>query len=40
MVEIAVGQGRLKGIKVAPTAPTIYNLCFADDTIIFTRASE
>lgn len=36
MVEKAVGQGRMKGICIAPTAPMISNLCFANDTILFT----
>lgn len=38
MVEAAVSQGRLHGVKVASTAPVISNLCFADDTILFCLA--
>lgn len=36
MVEAAVAQGRLHGIRVAPI---ISNLCFADDTVLFCQAS-
>lgn len=39
MVEKTVSSGRLKGIKLAQTAPTISNLCFADDTILFSQAN-
>lgn len=39
MIEAAVGQWSMNGIKVAPTAPVVSNLCFADDTILFTRAT-
>lgn len=39
MVELAVGQWRLKGIQIAPSAPNISNLFFADNTIVFTRAT-
>lgn len=38
MVEAAVAHGRLHGIRVAPTAPIISNLCFADDTVLFCQA--
>lgn len=30
MVEAAVNQGSLSGIRIAPSAPVISNLCFAD----------
>lgn len=39
MVEAAVSQGRLDGVRVAPLAPVISNICFADDTILFFQAS-
>lgn len=39
MVEKAVVEGRLHGVQVAPEAPVISNLCFADDTVLFCRAS-
>lgn len=39
MVERAVTQGWLKGIRIAPSAPTISNICFADDTILFSQAT-
>ncbi|XP_012837526.1 PREDICTED: uncharacterized protein LOC105958069 [Erythranthe guttata] len=35
MINKAVEEGELRGIKIAPTAPTISNLCFADDTLLF-----
>lgn len=40
MVERAVGQGWLQGIRIPPSAPTISNMCFADDTILFSQATE
>lgn len=39
MVETAVDHGRIKGIRIDPTAPTISHLCFADDTILFSQAT-
>lgn len=39
MVENAVTQGRLHGVKIAPMAPVISNLCFADDTVLFCQAT-
>lgn len=38
LVQTAVADGRLHGVRVAPTAPEISNLCFADDTVLFCRA--
>lgn len=38
-MESAVSQGRLHGVRVAPTAPVISNLCFADDTVLFCQAT-
>ncbi|XP_012859003.1 PREDICTED: uncharacterized protein LOC105978134 [Erythranthe guttata] len=35
----AVDRGEMHGVKVAPTAPVITNLCFADDTLIFCKAT-
>lgn len=39
MVEAAVGMGRLKGVRIAPSAPIISQLCFGDDTILFSQAT-
>lgn len=39
MVETTIGQGRIKRILVAHSAPIISNQCFADDTILFTQAT-
>lgn len=39
LVENSVNQGRLHGVRVAPYAPVISNLCFADDTILFCQAT-
>lgn len=39
MVESAVESGRLKGIRITPSAPCISQLCFADDTILFSQAT-
>lgn len=33
-------EGRLHGVKIARTAPSVTNLCFADDTMIFCQANE
>lgn len=40
MVESAVQQKNLKGIRISPEAPVISNLCFADDTILFCQANR
>ncbi|XP_012851712.1 PREDICTED: uncharacterized protein LOC105971405 [Erythranthe guttata] len=40
MVSKAVERGDFKGVHVAPTAPVVSNLCFADDTLIFGEATE
>lgn len=34
MIEAAVVQGQVKGIRISPMAPIISNLCFADDCFI------
>lgn len=39
MVEAAVGQGHIKGVRIAPSAPVLSNLCFVDDAILFTQAT-
>lgn len=39
IVEGAVAQGRLHGVHVAPSAPMVSNLCFADDTALFCQAN-
>lgn len=31
--------GHIRGIQVAPTRPILKHMCFADDTILFTRAN-
>ncbi|XP_012849427.1 PREDICTED: caffeic acid 3-O-methyltransferase-like [Erythranthe guttata] len=41
MINKATENGLLdQGIKVAPTAPMVSSLCFADDTLIFCQTSE
>lgn len=40
MVNSIVGEHRLSGIFIAPTAPIISHLCFADDTILFCQATK
>lgn len=30
--------GRIQGVRIAPLAPSISNLCFADDTMVFCEA--
>lgn len=37
LVEDAATHGRLHGVRVAPSAPEISNLCFADDTVLSVR---
>lgn len=32
-------QGQLHGVRVAPSAPVVSNLCFADDTIVYCQAT-
>lgn len=39
MVDVAVEHGRIRGVRIAPSAPAISNLCFADDTILFAQAT-
>lgn len=39
MVEDVVACGRLHGVRVAPMAPVISNLGFADDTVLFREAA-
>lgn len=39
MIEAAVVQGQVKGIRISPMAPIISNLCFADDTVLFSQAT-
>lgn len=39
MVESGVGGGRLKGNRIAPSTPIISQLCFDDDTILFSQAT-
>ncbi|XP_012833632.1 PREDICTED: uncharacterized protein LOC105954508 [Erythranthe guttata] len=38
MIQTAVSRGQLHGVRIAPQAPGITNLCFADDTLLFCRA--
>ncbi|XP_012844352.1 PREDICTED: uncharacterized protein LOC105964373 [Erythranthe guttata] len=39
MISKATERGDFSGVKVAPTAPIISNLCFADDTLVFGEAT-
>lgn len=39
LVEVDVVQGRLHGVRIAPRAPVISNLCFADDKVLYCHAS-
>lgn len=39
LIDFAVQEGRIRGIKVARSVPTITTLCFADDTLIFCEAT-
>lgn len=39
LIEVVAQQGRIKGIQIARSAPSITNLCFADDTMIFFHAT-
>lgn len=38
MVEASVSHGHLHGVRVAPTAPIISNLCFTNDTVLFCQS--
>lgn len=40
LIARAEERGQIHGVRVAPSAPSISTLCFADDTIIFFRATE
>ncbi|XP_012854346.1 PREDICTED: uncharacterized protein LOC105973839 [Erythranthe guttata] len=40
MISAATARGDFQGVRVAPTAPTVSSLCFADDTLIFGKATE
>jgi len=35
-----MGRGFLAGVRICPGAPTISHLLFADDSIIFSKATE
>lgn len=39
MVEREVASVNMKGVRIAPSAPVISNLCFADETILFCQAT-
>lgn len=39
LVETAMGEGRLKGVRIAHSAPVVSHLCFVDDTILFSQAT-
>ncbi|XP_012853800.1 PREDICTED: uncharacterized protein LOC105973324 [Erythranthe guttata] len=40
LIQRAVERDDLSGVKIAPAAPIISNLCFADDTLLFCKATE
>lgn len=40
LLKQAEEQGRIHGVKVARNAPAVSHLFFADDTILFTRATR
>lgn len=40
LIARAERQGQIHGVRIAPTAPTVSALCFADDTMIFCRATS
>ncbi|XP_012849884.1 PREDICTED: uncharacterized protein LOC105969657 [Erythranthe guttata] len=40
MVARVSNSGEFLGVQVAPTAPVVSCLCFADDTLVFERATE
>lgn len=40
MVNRAEAEGLIHGIKIAIWAPTVTNLCFGNDTLLFCQASE
>ncbi|RYR51488.1 hypothetical protein Ahy_A06g026507 isoform A [Arachis hypogaea] len=40
LMEEAQKEDRISGLRIAPTAPTITHLLFADDCIIFAKAKE
>ncbi|KAL7086863.1 hypothetical protein ACP275_13G028700 [Erythranthe tilingii] len=39
MVQKEVDNGNFHGIRIAPSAPIVANLCFADNTLFFGEAS-
>lgn len=40
LISKAANWGEIRGVKVARHAPIITSLCFADDTLIFCKATE
>ncbi|KAL9151827.1 hypothetical protein ABFS82_11G077500 [Erythranthe guttata] len=40
MIHQACNRGELHGVKITPSAPVVSNLCFADDTFVFSHATE
>lgn len=40
LIARAEEDGQIHGFKVAPTAPSISTLCFADDTMLFCQVTE
>lgn len=39
MVETALAPRRMHGVRIAPTFLVVFNLCFADDTVLFCQPS-
>lgn len=39
MVETTLAPRRMHGVRIAPTSLVVFNLCFADDTVLFCQPS-
>ncbi|XP_012852367.1 PREDICTED: uncharacterized protein LOC105971977 [Erythranthe guttata] len=40
MIKVAVERGEMRGVRIAPIAPVVSTLCFADDTLIFSQTTS